>query len=217
MNDDATDDRSPTRETLAAFRAQWTPQAMCELLEYAERRARMVRVSGRACPPPAQYARELVHDVHAFTWSGELSWDPNRCSLVTHLRRAIKSRTRHEIDQAARRISLDVHAAAEEREGPKITSRDALASSPDAVGPLVFPALVARVCDELHEAASKYPDCVAMLRAWERGVIERDEVLEVTGLDEAAYHRARQRLLYASRTLSSELRRLVQEYLRSAT
>ncbi len=64
------------------LREQFTPQLNTALRRYAEYRARMVRAAGRACPPPSQYARELVHDAYADTWCGERTWDPERCSLV---------------------------------------------------------------------------------------------------------------------------------------
>jgi hypothetical protein len=45
----------------------------------------------------ATSARELVDDVHADTWAGDLPWDPSQCSLLEHFRQAIKQRTWLEI------------------------------------------------------------------------------------------------------------------------
>ena len=68
LYDDGPNDRavpSPSPETLAALRAHWTPDIARDVLRYAKQRARMVRMTGRPCPPLAEYARELVHDAHA--------------------------------------------------------------------------------------------------------------------------------------------------------
>ncbi len=224
---DAHDDRratrspspSPSPEVLVALRDQWTPPTVRDLHRYAEQRARMVRVSGRACPPPGQYARELVHDAHADTWCGDLTWDPDRCSLAMHLRGVIKSRTWTEIQKAPRFVSLDGRPAndSDPADGSPIQVHVALSASSGNVGPVVFPLLVARVCAELHKTAYEHHDCFALVRAWERGFTEREEIMEITGLDPVSYRRARKRLFYASSNLPASLRQFVQDYLRSAS
>jgi hypothetical protein len=223
LYDDRPSDRavpSPSPETLAALRAQWTPDIARDVLRYAKQRARMVRTTGRPCPPLAEYARELVHDAHADTFSGELRWDPQQCSLAVHLRAAIKLRTWREIHKAARYVSLEMPAVAEvgepEIELDPVDPRDRFSSSPNAAGPaVVFPALIARVCDALRLEAGADREFLSLLRAWERGFTERTEIMKLTGFDKATYDRVRKRILYVAARLSLDLRELVRHYLGS--
>jgi hypothetical protein len=206
-------------ELARLLREQFTPQLNTALRRYAEYRARMVRAAGRACPPPPQYARELVHDAYADTWCGERTWDPERCSLVEHLRGVIDSRTWNEIKSPRQYASLDARPIAndnEDRAGDeRLALADTLSSSAGDISTVALPALVARTCHALRQAA-KERDCIDIVRAWELGFIERDEICALIGIDEAAYRRARARLLYIAGDLPDELRQLVRDYLRSA-
>lgn len=206
-------------ELARALREQFTPRVNTELRRHAEYRARMVRAAGRACPPPERYARELVHDAYADTWSGERAWDPRRCSLAEHLRGVIDSRTWNEIKARRHHTSLDVRPIANDNddrvgdERPALS--DKLSASNGDVSSVALAALVARTCHELRQATKDH-DCIDIVRAWELGFIERDEILALTGLDEAAYRRARGRLFYTAGDLPDELRQLVRDYIRSA-
>lgn len=202
-----------------SLREQFTPLVNTQLRRYAEYRARMVRAAGRVCPPPARYARELVHDAYADTWSGERTWDPERCSLVDHLRGVIDSRTWNEVKPARQYVSLDARPIANDNEDRVGDERAALmeqlsASSGDTSS-MALPALVARTCHALRQATKEH-DCIDIVRAWELGFIDRHEILALTGLDEATYRRARGRLFYVAGELPDELRQLVRDYLRSA-
>ncbi len=219
--------RSRTRTLEAAcddelareLRVQFTSQLNTELRHHAEYRARMVRAAGRACPPPARYARELVHDAYTDTWSGERAWDPLRCSLAEHLRGVIDSRTWNETKVSRQYTSLDARPIANDNEDrggdDRLALLDKLSASHEDISSVALPALVARTCHELRQATREH-DCIAIVRAWELGFIERDEILELTGLDDAAYRRARGRLFYIAGDLPDELRQLVRDYMRSA-
>jgi hypothetical protein len=206
-------------ELARALREQFTPRVNTELRRYAEYRARMVRAAGRVCPPPERYARDLVHDAYADTWSGERTWDPERCSLVDHLRGVIDSRTWNEIKAPRKHVSLDARRIAnddDDRVGHELLElEDKLPAPYDDISAVVLPALVKRTCHALRQAATER-DSLDIVRAWELGFIERDEICALTGLDEAAYRRARSRLLYIAGDLPDELRQLVRDYLRSA-
>lgn len=206
-------------ELARALREQFTPRVNTELRRYAEYRARMVRAAGRVCPPPPRYARELVHDAYADTWSGERTWDPERCALVDHLRGVIDSRTWNEVKTPRQYTSLDARPIANDNDDhageERLALADKLSSSSGDISSVALPALVARTCHALRQAA-KERDCIDMVRAWELGFIDRDEICALTGLDETAYRRARGRLLYIAGDLPDELRQLVRDYLRSA-
>lgn len=204
-----------------ALRTQCTPQVLNELHRYAYQQARIMSQYARSCPPPRQYARELVHDAYADTLCGDRTWDPRRVSAFDHLRGVIDSRISHEIRAARRYTSLDAPPVANDNDphsnnvAPALVDRLAGASSGDASSLLLAGHMVL-TCQELRQATNDR-DCLKVLRAWERGFVERDEVIELTELDPAAYGRARKRLLYLANDLPDELRQLVRDYLRSAS
>lgn len=206
-------------ELARELREQLTPRLNRELRRYAEWRAHMVRKAGRVCPPPSRYGRELLHDAYADTWSGERAWDPARCSLADHLRGVIDSRTSNEIKAPRQHVSLDSRSTANDNEDgagdERLALVDKLSASCGDISSVAVSALVARTCYELRQATQEH-DCIAIVRAWERGFIERNEILELTGLDAEAYRRARDRLFYIAGDLPDELRQLVRDYLRSA-
>jgi len=202
---------------------QWTPQIAIDLQRYAELRASIVKKRGIVCPRLTDYARELIHDAYVDTWSGERSWDHKRYSLLDHLRGVIMSRTWNEVRSARQFVSLDAPAAASSATNENAPSSDDSAalvdrfsSSSGDVGAVAFPAIVERLCNELSQVTEDR-DCLVVARAWQRGFIQRDEVMEVTALSEQAYRRARRRLVAASENLPDELRELVRDYLRSAS
>ncbi len=218
-------DRSPPPETLREIREQYTPELHHVLLRFAQQRARMVRQAGRPCPPPQHYGAELLHDARVDTWVGIRWWEPPRCSLGYHLRRAIQSRSWAEIKQGPRFRSLDLYVANDDGDDDNGGGRpdpdaeqitEGLIASSGSLGLFVFPALVARVCNALRPAAKDHAT-IALVRAWERGFCEKEEILEITDLTEDDYRRARDRLFYASRDLPPDLRQLVQDLLRSAS
>jgi hypothetical protein len=196
-----------------ALGTRLTPELVEEVQAYAEERARLVRECGRPCPRITTYARELIEDAYADTWTGDLAWDPDSCSLATHLRMAIKRRTWREIERSPKFVSLDTKPSNDNDAAP-VALVDTFASSGD-ISTLRIAALVAQLSDELGRATVGDRDCAAVLRAWQRGLVEREEILLLTGLSANAYKRARKRLMYAASNLPTELRQLVQDYLRS--
>lgn len=203
-----------------ALRTQCTPQVLNSLRRYAFQQARIMSEYARACPPPRKYAHELVHDAYADTLCGDRTWDPRRVSAFDHLRGVIDSRISHEIRAARRFTSLDAPPAANDNdphstnESPALVDR--LAASSGDVGSLLLAGHMVLTCQELRQATNDR-DCLKVLRQWERGFVERDEVIELTELDPAAYRRARKRLLYLANDLPDELRQLVRDYLRSGS
>ncbi len=215
QKDDDTPPGSPPPETLRALNEQSTPELWQEARRFAEGRARLVRRAGR--PVSRNYARELVDDAHADTWSGELPWDPSRCSLLAHLRRAIKRRTWREVRHANQVPLVSLHGASNDGSiSSQVEHVLAHASSGDC-GPIMLCVLTDRVCRALRTLVPHDGAATAVVQSWETGCIEHDEVMERTGLSEDRYERARRRLLYMSRHLPPELRETAQELLRSAS
>ncbi len=215
QKDDDTPPGSPSPETLRALAEQSTSEMWREARRFAEGRVRLVRRAGR--PVHKNYARELVDDAHADTWSGDLTWDPSRCSLLAHLRRAIKRRTWREIRHANQVPLVSLHGPSNDGSiSPHVEHALAHASSGDC-GPIMLCVLADRVCRALRILVPRDRAATAVVLSWEAGFIERDEVIERTHLSEDRYERARRRLLYMSRYLPPELRETAQELLRSAS
>jgi len=196
--------------------ATLTPELLEDVQRYAEQRAAKVRRTGRPCPRRLNdYARELLDDAYTDTWTGDLAWDPDACSLATHLRMAIKTRTCKEMEKAPRYVSIDANVENKNEDGTgPVPLVDTFASSGD-LSSIQMAAYVAQVCKELAQASAGDLDCLAVLHAWQRGLVDREEILRLTGLTASAYKRARNRLMYAASDLPTELRQLVQDYLRS--
>jgi hypothetical protein len=214
---------SPSSATLRAIEQQTTPETKREALEYARRRVKMLRWAGR--PVSATAARELVDDVHADTWTGDLPWNPSQCSLLEHFRRAIKQRTWLEIRHANRisfvplREAANEEAAAEEAVLDQPVSEEVeqtlAAAIRERCAPSRLLATLDATCRELR-ARVGCTEADAVAQCWADGVTERHAVRDLTGLTDAAYESARKRLLYASRTLSAELRESAHDLLRNA-
>ena len=219
MDDQKTDappSATPAQATLHALEEQTTPQMMKRLLQYAQTRAKWVRRAGR--PVSTTYARELLDDVRADTMVGDLPWDPSKCNLINHLGQAIRRRTWLEI-RNTRQVSLVPlpDAANDEAMPPEL--EHAFESPPRTACSLAeLHMMTATVCQQLRQLLLPHDHAAgAVLKCWEAGVIERDEIMKLTGIDEVAYERARKRLLYTTRNLSSDLRKAAQDLLRSAS
>ena len=210
-------DRTPPAEvplsTLRALEEQTTPELMNELRQYAQGRAKLVRRAGT--PVSATYARDLIDDAHADTRIGQLPWDP-RCRLVDHLKAAIKKRTWLEIRHARRVTLVSLQDAVnDEAMSPQVESALAYLQQ-RGCNPIMLCAMMATVCQQLRARAVRDVDAVDIVKCWAAGVIEKDEVMRLTGLTEVAYVGARRRLRDAIRGLTSELREAAQDMLRSA-
>jgi hypothetical protein len=208
---------APPPATLQAIRESY-PKIERRARRYAEHRVRLVRITGRAVPQ--HYARELLDDAFADTWCGRVTWVPERCDLLLHLRGVIYDRTWAEIRRAARHPHFSIDAPANDRAWTvdRLEVEHALADSSEAGRPsLVVSALFASVCDELRRLASEDRDALAVLWCWQQSITDRHEVMSITGLEKTEYQRARKRLLYLSRDLPPELREAAQDQLRSAS
>jgi hypothetical protein len=187
-----------------------TPKLIDELRRYAQDRAKLVWRAGR--PVSETFARELVDDVHADICVGDLPWDP-KCKLLDHLKAAIKRRTWLEIRHGRRVSFVSLQEVANDE-----TMEQALTSTtrPDC-DPIVLSAMTATVCQQLRSVlASSDVDAAAIAKCWSDGILEKDEIMRLTGLAGSAYECARRRLRRAIRRLTSELREAAHDLLQSA-
>ena len=210
---------SPLSATLRAIEQQATPELKHAALGYARGRVKLLRWAGR--PVSATSARELVDDVYADTWAGDLPWDPSQCSLLEHFRQAIKQRTWLEIRHANRISFVPLPDAANEEAMPdRLVSEEveqALAVIVnDRCAPSRWLAMLEATCRELR-ARIDCAEAAALVQCWADGVTERHAARDITGLTDTAYARARKRLFYAGRNLSAELREFAYDLLRDAS
>jgi hypothetical protein len=166
-------------------------------------------------PVSKTYARELVDDAHADTWTGRLPWDPSQCSLLVHLCQAIKYRTWAEIQHMRRAPLVSLHGSSNDGTTPREIEHALADATHGGCSPVFLGAISATVFQELRRLVPADHEAAVLLQCWEDGFITRDEAMRRVGLSESAYDRARKRLLYLSRCLPPDLRELVQDLLRS--
>jgi hypothetical protein len=202
----------PPATTQLALEHQNTDELRTTARRYAESRVQFVRAAG--CPVPKNYARELVDDAIADTWLGVLHWDPDRCSLLVHLRSEIRRRTFNDARHGRRfpQITFDIAA-----NDPRDASLIELQLAPAVGAPIVFAALVSKIATALKVLACGDPNAVAILCCWQESILEREEVLARTKMTRAAYKAARKRLLSLSKKLPPDVRDGAREFLRSAS
>ncbi|MBP6627867.1 MAG: hypothetical protein KA297_00460 [Kofleriaceae bacterium] len=207
---------SPSPGVLAAFRDQATPALYLAAHRFARQWAKLPRRAGRRVDH--LYARELVQDALADTWSGTLRWDPARRSLLHHVRNAIRWRAWNDARHARRFQHVPWNTAANDEASARIEVEvhDATNTQTDA-GPLILVGLIVTLAAELRRLATGDDEANAILDCWAEGVVERDEVMARTHLSAAQYKAARRRLLYLVKRLPPELREAAGDILRSAS
>jgi hypothetical protein len=205
-----------TRKALeAALEKQTTSELIKRARQYAQARATLVRRAGGSVSKT--YARDLVDDAHADTWSGDLPWDPSQCSLMEHLCQAIKHRTWLEIRHVRRVPLVSLHAPTNDGTTAQQIERALAHAAQGDCSPVLLHAVSATVCQELRRLVPEESEAAVLLQCWETGLISRDGVMERTGLTKRAYDRARKRLLYLSRYLTPALHESALDLLRSAS
>lgn len=216
-NNHARSSALPPAATLRALEEQLSPELSGLVRRYAEARVSMLRLAGK--PMAKSYARELADDSIANTWTGAAPWDPARCSLLVHLRGAVRQRTWQEVVHAFRvtRVSLDEPANDETGTLTQVEHALAEAQRGDCC-PIKLRETLTTVCQDLRSLAGNDDDAMAILECWDAGTTERQDVLSRAGLADDAYDRARERLFYMSRRhLPPELREVVTDLLRNAS
>jgi len=101
---------------------------------------------------------------------------------------------------------------------PRISSALSQRASQSKCSPSDLRAMLTAICQELRPRLSCDHEASGVVRCWEDGSMERDIVMQMTGLTEAGYERTVKRLFYASRRrLPPELREAAQDLLRKAS
>jgi hypothetical protein len=207
-------ERSATLALPPSNRREFLEQATTELQRaahrYARQRAAMVRRAGARIDH--LYAGELVQDALADTWlGGEVAWDPKRCSLLEHIRGLIRARSWRDVVGARQRphLSLDwneeltIEIDETQRHGTQIN-----------ISPIVLARVTVTVVQDLRRLAAGDPAATGILAAWEDGLVDKDEIMDRTGLGDREYKTARARLMYLVLSLPHSLRETARSLLR---
>lgn len=203
----------PIEETRRALEVQTTPEVITKARQYARARVRVLRLAGR--PVSRTTARELVNDAYADTWIGIARWNPAQCPLLGHLRRRILQQTWVQARRARKISFVPMHYPANDNVSPKV-ERALAAAAWYEMEPGALYSLVTSVCEHLRPLVTD-DDEAEIVACWTAGLVERDEIVTATGLDQAAYDRARKRLMYRTRNLSPDLRALARKLFRNAS
>jgi hypothetical protein len=214
-DDDTPDGASPSPGVLAAFRAQATP----ELFKAAERCARkwanLPRRAGRRIDN--LYIRELVNDAIQDTWTGALQWDPERQTLIQHIRDVIRGRAWNDARQARRFPHVAWNAAANDESSDRIEIDVLAACESDELALSGLTQLLETLVTALREHVADNDAALAILDCWAEGIVECDEVMARTGLSRNKFKAGRRRLLSSAQLLSGELHGAVRDFLRRAS
>jgi len=207
----------PSLDTVrAAVQVQATDALQRRAFRYARTRAALVRHAGGR--PDRLYIRELVQDALADTWTGDLKWNPERCTLLDHVCGAIRRRTSDDAERARRYPHRPIEAVLANGNDP---ARDELESflgrlNGSDVGDLAT--LVADVIAELRALAPAADAAViAILDAWADGIGKPADVMRRGRLPGPVYRAARGRIERLVPELPAELRGVVVAVLRRAS
>ena len=197
-------DRRPPESWRKAFEEQATDEMMARLYTYAETRARMIQKAARRKDPLV--ARELVADAMADTFTGAVTWDPDKASLDAHLCCVIRSKSSHVLRHAKRfrYVSLDDDANrgdSLEQETSEAMQRDNLSNDEQAISVRCRAVIAA-----LRKLAGSDEPVQQILAALEQGATERHEIMKLTGMKSATYHNARRRLARLEEKLPDDVR-----------
>ncbi len=159
------------------------------------------------------YVEDVVQSAFADTYLGTLAWDPSRAPLEAHVILAIKSRTRHDREIAAKRprrceVSFDLHdqtrgtARIRAEVETQLASESRHESDAHAIAERALAALRAITIAEDAD------DVIELLDAYETGAYTKPEILEVTSLTPRRYRNARARLATFTKRLPAEAARV---------
>ena len=180
---------------------------------YARQRSALVRRAGVRIDH--LYARELVQDALADTWLGTtVTWNPQQRTLLDHIRRIIRYRSWKDVIGARRRPHVSIDG--DEEVSVEVDDMQSHGTQ-GSVSPIVLAGVTASVVRDLRRLAAGDPAAMAILVAWEEGLVDREDVMDRTGLSQKDYKAARSRLLYLVPSLPQSLLETARTLLRSTS
>jgi hypothetical protein len=184
-----------------AFTAQLTHDLAESVASYAKGRASWVEAIAKR--KDHGLWRELYQDALTDTWTGTVTWDPARAPLDLHLKGVIRSRTSKAMRHLTRFPRIEAHAPDLELEQEM---SEAIAAERTCWGVLDVQSYVDRVISALYELATGDKGVVQILDCFGQKLIDRRDLLRVTGMTATTYSNARRRLLGLVKRLPDDLR-----------
>jgi hypothetical protein len=194
-----------------SWRASFEKQANGRTLERLNRIAR-VRL-GAFVGGPANVQESDVDDIViaalGYTWSGVLAWDPAAKTLFAHLKDAIKYRVRNGAKLVRKRRKHD--ELDEDERGQTFSAQIAAGAIVPTVETTdqrheLISAVADDVIDQLRPYATDDPDVTSLLDALAKRIVDRNDLLEDTGLRLPELNNAWRRLGRMVRELPANLR-----------
>jgi len=197
----------PSEEWRASFEKQATRNILDKLFRIAKARL-AVYAGGRHKVSDAD-VDDIVIAALGDTWAGDLTWDTTAKTLFVHLKDSIKHRVRngaHLTRKRRKHVEIDEDERGETFAGviaagaiaPTVETRDL---RDHAIGEAADETLEA-----LRPLAEEDADVRSLLDALSKRVIDRDDLLEETGMTIPEYNRAWRRLGRIARELPAHLR-----------
>ena len=207
LQDEEPSDFQPSESWRASFEKQATRGILDKLHRIA--RARLGAYCGGKQNVQDADVEDIVIAALGDTWTGTLSWDPTLKPLYAHLKDAIKFRVRNGAKLTRKRRKHD--ELDEDERGETFAAQIAAG----AIVPTVESRdrrdeVLCSVADETIEAlrplAERDVEVTSLIDALARRVVDRDDLLEETGMTLHEYNNAWRRLGRLVRELSAHLR-----------
>jgi hypothetical protein len=200
----------PSAALVEAFERQSTRDMYQKAGKYALRMASFYRL-------PADEALGVVHTVLAKTLAGVIAWDPDRVSLLDHVRGAVRYTMRDLTARADHKGHTSLEEGAEMEEQSQKTDAPLDGNPVEIAVSLAVGASMAEHLERRDRSrrvgaalAAALPaddeDAHAILVCWGAGVDECEDVMHFAELTEERYHNARRRLKRVAAKLPAELR-----------
>ena len=206
MNDNVTN-YAPSEEWRKAFEKQ----ASCTTLDKLNRiaRARLGVYCGGKQHVQECDVDDVVISALGDTWTGTLAWDPNQKTLFAHLKDAVKYRVRNEAKLARKRRKHDEFE--EDDRGESLDGQIAAgAIAPTMATRDARDEQLGNVTDDviatLRPLAARDSEVTSMLDALAKRLVDRDDILEETGMTIPEFNNAWRRLGRIVRELPAQLR-----------
>jgi hypothetical protein len=188
---------APDEAWIDTLQAQLSKPMLARVRRYARARASMVARAGRKVDD--YYARELVQDAIADTFTGALRWHPDAISLEAHLVRAVRCRTKDEKN----RLTQFHHQALEDSTDGARDAEHELSTACDASPEGERRRHAADLLAQIREHVAGDRDVLRILDAYAAGVTAKADVLAFAGMRARTYHNAHNRLVRLARSLGT--------------
>lgn len=207
MNEESVVAYAPSEDWRKAFEKQATRAMLDKVNRIA--RARLGVYCGGKHRVQDSDVDDIVIAALGDTWGGTLRWAPEQKTLFAHLKDAVKYRVRNEAKLARKRRKHDEFEEDDRGESlagqiapgaiaPTIVTRDARDESIGSAADLVIAAL--------RPIAARDAEVTWILDALSKRLVDRNDVIEETGMTIPEYNNAWRRLGRMVRELPAQLR-----------